>query len=132
MTSHHNPVHVRHEVLQKPVYHQSASEIRHHILLLLHIHAALDMAFEISSMGIRVDENALREQLVKAGCPEREELAFQKAILEKKLPYTIGGGIGQSRICMYFLRKAHIGEVQASIWPEDVLEEAEKKNLRIL
>ncbi len=95
-------------------------------------YSVLDMAFEISSMGIRVDENALREQLVKAGCPEREELAFQKAILEKKLPYTIGGGIGQSRICMYFLRKAHIGEVQASIWPEDVLEEAEKKNLRIL
>ena len=92
----------------------------------------LDMAFEISSMGIRVDETALHEQLVKAGCPEREELPFQKAILEQKLPYTIGGGIGQSRICMFFLRKAHIGEVQASIWPEDVLEEAEKSNLHIL
>ena len=95
-------------------------------------YSVLDMAFEISSMGIRVDENSLKEQLAKAGCPEREELAFQKAILEKKLPYTIGGGIGQSRICMFFLRKAHIGEVQASIWPEDVLEEAESKNLHIL
>ena len=92
----------------------------------------LDMAFEISSMGIRVDEAALHEQLIKAGCPEREELPFQKAILEQKLPYTIGGGIGQSRICMFFLRKAHIGEVQASIWPDDVLEEAEKNNLHIL
>lgn len=95
-------------------------------------YSVLDMAFEISSMGIRVDEKALKEQLIKAGCPEREELDFQKAILEKKLPYTIGGGIGQSRICMFFLRKAHIGEVQASIWPDDVLEEAEKNNLRIL
>lgn len=95
-------------------------------------YSVLDMAFEISSMGIRVDENALKEQLAKAGCPEREELAFQKAILEKKLPYTIGGGIGQSRICMFFLRKAHIGEVQASIWPEAVLEEAENRNLHIL
>ena len=75
---------------------------------------------------------ALKEQLVKAGCPERENLPFQKEILEKKLPYTIGGGIGQSRICMFFLKKAHIGEVQASIWPEDVLEEAEKKGLNIL
>ena len=69
---------------------------------------------------------------VKAGCPEREELPFQKAVLEKKLPYTIGGGIGQSRICMFFLRKAHIGEVQASIWPDDVMEEVEKSNLHIL
>lgn len=92
----------------------------------------LDMAFEISSMGIRVDETALKEQLVKAGCPEREKLPFQKEILEKKLPYTIGGGIGQSRICMFFLKKAHIGEVQASMWPDDVLEEAEKKGIHIL
>lgn len=92
----------------------------------------LDMAFEISSMGIRVDEKALKEQLEKAGCPEREKLPFQKEILEKKLPYTIGGGIGQSRICMFFLKKAHIGEVQASIWPDDVWEEASKKGLNIL
>lgn len=92
----------------------------------------LDMAFEISSMGIRVDETALKGQLVKAGCTERENLPFQKEILEKKLPYTIGGGIGQSRICMFFLKKAHIGEVQSSIWPEDVHSEAEKNNINLL
>lgn len=92
----------------------------------------LDMAFEISSMGIRVDETALKEQLAKAGCTDRESLPFQKEILEKKLPYTIGGGIGQSRICMFFLKKAHIGEVQSSLWPEEVLEEAEKHNLYLL
>jgi aspartate--ammonia ligase len=92
----------------------------------------LDMAFEISSMGIRVDEKALAEQLEKAGCPERAKLPFQKEILNKELPYTIGGGIGQSRICMYFLKKAHIGEVQASQWPADVIEEAGKNHLCLL
>ncbi len=81
----------------------------------------LDIALELSSMGIRVDAQSLTEQLQKAGCPERAELPFQKAILDGTLPYTIGGGIGQSRICMFFLRKAHIGEVQSSLWkPEDV------------
>ncbi len=86
----------------------------------------LDIAFELSSMGIRVDEISLMKQLKEAGCPERAELPFQKAILERKLPYTIGGGIGQSRICMYFLRKAHIGEVQVSVWrKEDVLKARE-------
>lgn len=78
----------------------------------------LERAFEVSSMGIRVDEKALEEQLKKAGCEERKELDFHKNLLEGKLPYTIGGGIGQSRMCMYFLRKAHIGEVQASVWDE--------------
>ncbi len=92
----------------------------------------LDIALELSSMGIRVDETALEEQLKKAGCEDRKELPFQKAILEKKLPYTIGGGIGQSRICMFFLNKAHIGEVQSSIWPEDMMEEATKNGLQIL
>lgn len=92
----------------------------------------LDIALELSSMGIRVDEKALKEQLEKAGCTERENLPFQKGILEGKLPYTIGGGIGQSRICMFFLKKAHIGEVQSSIWPEDVMEECEKKGLQLL
>ncbi len=82
-------------------------------------YSVLDIALELSSMGIRVDEIALMEQLEKAGCPERAELPFQKAILEQKLPYSIGGGIGQSRICMFFLRKAHIGEVQCSLWPEE-------------
>ncbi|WP_034443646.1 aspartate--ammonia ligase [Butyrivibrio sp. AE2032] len=92
----------------------------------------LDIALELSSMGIRVDENSLKEQLEKAGCTERAELPFQKAILDKELPYTIGGGIGQSRICMFFLRKAHIGEVQCSIWPEDMVEEATKHGMQIL
>ncbi|MBQ7659074.1 MAG: aspartate--ammonia ligase [Butyrivibrio sp.] len=92
----------------------------------------LDIALELSSMGIRVDEESLKSQLEKAGCMERAELPFQKAILDKKLPYTIGGGIGQSRICMFFLRKAHIGEVQCSIWPEDMVEEATKNGIQIL
>lgn len=92
----------------------------------------LDIALELSSMGIRVDEEALKSQLEKAHCEERANLPFQKAILEKKLPYTIGGGIGQSRICLFLLKKAHIGEVQASQWPEDVLAEAEKQNIHLL
>lgn len=92
----------------------------------------LDIALELSSMGIRVDKEALQSQLIKAGCPERALLPFQKAILEEKLPFTIGGGIGQSRICMFFLRKAHIGEVQCSLWPDEVMEEAAKHNLQIL
>ncbi len=92
----------------------------------------LDIALELSSMGIRVDENSLREQLRKAGCEERACLPFQKAVLDCALPYTIGGGIGQSRICMFFLRKAHIGEVQSSLWPEDVLAEAKEKGLQLL
>ncbi len=79
----------------------------------------LDIALELSSMGIRVDEKSLASQLKKAGCEERADLPFQKAILNGELPLTVGGGIGQSRICMFFLRKAHIGEVQSSIWPED-------------
>ena len=92
----------------------------------------LDIALEISSMGIRVDEDSLVSQLEKAGCPERAQLDFQKAILEKKLPYTIGGGIGQSRICMFFLRKAHIGEVQSSIWPDTILQEAAARGVQLL
>ena len=92
----------------------------------------LDIALELSSMGIRVDKKALLSQLKKAGCEERKDLPFQKAIINEELPYTIGGGIGQSRICMFFLKKAHIGEVQASIWPDDVWEEASKKGLNIL
>ena len=92
----------------------------------------LDIALELSSMGIRVDEDSLKEQLEKAGCTERSELPFQKALLEKKLPYTIGGGIGQSRICMFFLRKAHLGEVQASIWPEKDVEYARSRGVEFL
>lgn len=92
----------------------------------------LDIALELSSMGIRVDQKALTEQLEKAGCPERAQLPFQKAILEERLPFTIGGGIGQSRICMFFLRKAHIGEVQCSLWPDEVMAEATKQGLCLL
>lgn len=92
----------------------------------------LEQAFEISSMGIRVDETAMEKQLKEAGAEDRKELDFHKMILDKKLPYTIGGGIGQSRLCMYFLRKAHIGEVQASIWPEDMIKECGEHNIFLL
>ncbi len=92
----------------------------------------LDIALELSSMGVRVDAASLQSQLEKAGCPERSSLPFQKAVLNDELPFTIGGGIGQSRICMFFLRKAHIGEVQSSLWPLSALEELEKKGVSIL
>ena len=92
----------------------------------------LDIGLELSSMGIRVDEDSLKEQLVKAGCEERAELPFQKAVLEGELPYTVGGGIGQSRICMFFLRKAHIGEVHVSLWPKEMQEEAAKGGIPLL
>lgn len=92
----------------------------------------LDIALELSSMGIRVDKDSLLSQLEKKDCMERAELPFQKAILAEELPYTIGGGIGQSRICMFFLRKAHIGEVQCSLWPEEIMQEAEELHLQLL
>ena len=92
----------------------------------------LDIALELSSMGIRVDRAALLSQLEKAGCPERAQLPFQKAVLNEELPFTIGGGIGQSRICMFFLRKAHIGEVQCSIWPAEVRETARENGILLL
>ncbi|MBO4373648.1 MAG: aspartate--ammonia ligase [Lachnospiraceae bacterium] len=89
-------------------------------------------AFEISSMGIRVDETALMSQLKKAGCEERAELEFQKALLNGELPYTVGGGIGQSRICMYYLRKAHVGEVQSSVWKKEDMKKAESAGINLL
>ena len=92
----------------------------------------LDIALELSSMGIRVDKKALLSQLEKAGCPERARLDFQKAVINEEVPFTIGGGIGQSRICMFFLRKAHIGEVQSSLWPDDIIEECKKNNIILL
>ena len=92
----------------------------------------LDIALELSSMGIRVDKKALLSQLKKAGCEERKDLPFQKAIINEELPYTIGGGIGQSRICMFFLRKAHIGEVHVSLWPKEMQEEAAKGGIPLL
>lgn len=92
----------------------------------------LERAFEISSMGIRVDEEALMRQLEISGDTDRAEMDFHKAILNKELPYTIGGGIGQSRLCMYFLQKAHIGEVQAAVWPKDMIEECGRNNIFLL
>lgn len=92
----------------------------------------LDIALELSSMGIRVDKDALLSQLKKAGCEDRKELKYQKAIINEELPYTIGGGIGQSRTCMFLLRKAHIGEVQSSLWPDDVAEACEKNGIMLL
>lgn len=92
----------------------------------------LDIALELSSMGIRVDEDSLREQLMISGCMDRAELPFQKALLNKELPYTVGGGIGQSRICMFYLRKVHIGEVQASVWPDQTIEVAERHGIPLL
>ncbi len=92
----------------------------------------LDIALELSSMGIRVDETALASQLEKAGCPQRASLPFQKAVLNGELPYTIGGGIGQSRICMFFLRKAHIGEVQCSIWKPDMAKQCMEHGISLL
>ena len=92
----------------------------------------LDIGLELSSMGIRVDEDSLRSQLDKAGCNDRSSLPFHKAIFDGKLPYTIGGGIGQSRICMFFLRRAHIGEVQSSIWLDDDRARAEEAGINLL
>ncbi len=79
----------------------------------------LDIAFEISSMGIRVDADSMRNQLKIRGCEDRAALPFHKMVLNNELPLTMGGGIGQSRLCMFFLRKAHIGEVQASVWTDE-------------
>ena len=92
----------------------------------------LDIALELSSMGIRVDRAALLSQLEASGCMDRAGLPFHQAVINEEVPYTIGGGIGQSRICMFFLRKAHIGEVQCSLWPDEIMEEAAKKGLQLL
>ena len=96
------------------------------------LNEVLGMAFEISSMGIRVDEEAMARQLALAGAEERKDLPFHKAILNRELPYSIGGGIGQSRLCMYFLRKAQIGEVQASVWPEELISKCEAAGIHLL
>jgi len=92
----------------------------------------LERAFEISSMGIRVDREALLRQLEIRGCMERRELMFHKRLLKGEFPECIGGGIGQSRLCMYFLRKAHIGEVQASIWPAEIQEHCRKTGIFLM
>ena len=92
----------------------------------------LDCALELSSMGIRVDEESLHRQLEATNCLDREKLPFQSALLRGELPYTVGGGIGQSRICMFFLRKAHIGEVQSSIWCEEDRRRCEELGITLL
>ncbi len=92
----------------------------------------LDIALELSSMGIRVDRDSLLSQLEKAGCPERAKLPYQKSVINEELPFTIGGGIGQSRICMFFLRKAHIGEVQSSLWPEETAKTCTEHGINLL
>lgn len=92
----------------------------------------LGMALELSSMGIRVDREALLRQLKHSGSEDRLNLEYHKMLMEEKLPYTIGGGIGQSRICMFFLRKAHIGEIQASIWPDEMVNICEEYEIALL
>ncbi|PKQ62234.1 aspartate--ammonia ligase [Labilibaculum filiforme] len=92
----------------------------------------LEQAFEISSMGIRVDEEALKLQLKISGEEKRKDLMFHKKLLAGKLPYSIGGGIGQSRLCMFLLRKAHIGEVQSSIWPDELRDASKKAGIIFL
>ena len=82
----------------------------------------LDMAYELSSMGIRVNAESLAAKHEERGCPERAKLPFQRDLLNGNLPLTMGGGIGQSRMCMFFLRKAHIGEVQASTWSQETVD----------
>ena len=92
----------------------------------------LEIPFELSSMGIRVSEESLRSQLAARGCEDRLQLSFHKALVNGELPYSIGGGIGQSRLCMFLLQKAHIGEVQASIWPEEQYELCKQKGILLM
>ena len=99
---------------------------------LLFWHDTLSQALEISSMGIRVDEKSLAEQLVKAGCEERGDLLFHRMLLAGELPLTIGGGIGQSRLCMLLLAKAHVGEVQVSLWDAETVETCREGGIVLL
>ena len=92
----------------------------------------LEDSLELSSMGIRVDAKSLDEQLRKSGCDARRELPFHKALLNGELPLTIGGGIGQSRLCMLLLKKAHVGEVQVSIWDPDTVAACKAANVELL
>jgi len=92
----------------------------------------LQKALEISSMGIRVSEESMREQLKMAHAEDRASLPFHKQLLNGELPYTIGGGIGQSRLCMLLLGKAHVGEVQAAVWPEDLRKKCDENGIHLL
>jgi aspartate--ammonia ligase len=94
--------------------------------------SVLERAFEISSMGIRVDNESLLRQLQIAGCQERLQLEFHRELIAGKLPLTVGGGIGQSRICMFFLNKAHVGEVHSSVWSEEMMEACEAAGIALL
>lgn len=95
-------------------------------------HRDLDIAFEISSMGIRVDEVSLVNQLKEANEEQKMSFKYHQMILNKELPYTIGGGIGQSRLCMYFLEKKHIGEIQVSEWPVSEVQKCAKEGIELL
>ena len=95
-------------------------------------YSVLDIALELSSMGIRVDQATLLKQLEISDCMDRAELPFQQSLLNGKLPYTVGGGIGQSRMCMFFLKKAHIGEVQSSAWPHAIINETMENGIYLL
>ena len=99
---------------------------------ILFYYPLFDTSIELSSMGIRVDEETLLKQLELSHCENRKHLKFHQALLNGKLPYTMGGGIGQSRICMFFLRKAHIGEVQASLWSDEMIEICADNNIMLL
>lgn len=99
---------------------------------ILFYNPVLDNVIELSSMGIRVDEESLDRQLKASGCDDRRTLDYHKALLNGELPYTIGGGIGQSRICMYFLNKAHIGEVQVGIWSKEMIEKCGESGIHLL
>jgi len=92
----------------------------------------LDCAFEISSMGIRVDAKSLKKQLAEAGCEQRMHTPFHSGIADGTLPLSIGGGIGQSRLCMFYLKKAHVGETQVSVWPREMLDDCANANIPIL
>ncbi|MBQ8974328.1 MAG: aspartate--ammonia ligase [Oscillospiraceae bacterium] len=92
----------------------------------------LGISFELSSMGIRVDAQAMDRQLRAAGAEDRRELPFHQAVLNDELPLSIGGGIGQSRLCMFFLKKAHIGEVQVSVWPQDMIDRCREGGIELL
>ena len=94
--------------------------------------STLGHAFEVSSMGIRVDAESMRSQCEAAGCPERLERPFHKGVLDGSLPLTMGGGIGQSRLCMLLLGKAHIGEVQVSLWPDDMVRACAEEGIQLL
>ncbi len=137
ITKKHRAVFIKHigKVLSNGTVHDNRApdyddwELNGDILV---YHPKLDIALELSSMGIRVDEKRLLVQLKHLKEEHKITLPYHKAILDKELPYTIGGGIGQSRLCMFFLEKQHIGEVQCSVWPLAVINECEKNNITLL